>query len=476
MDKEFLFVLPDETLKKELSAIITPAQLDKLYQPLKPDVYKALKNLISELIEQHKEKIESEEKELSHWSERNVTEAVDKIFKDYMRKNILEQGRRLDGRKLTDVRSVRVDVDVLPTPHGSAIFQRGETQILSVVTLASPGSAQTIDLMDEDYEKHYFHHYNFPGYSVGEAKGNRGVGRREIGHGFLAERALVPVLPSKEIFPYAIRVVSETLSCNGSSSMGSVCGSTLSLMVAGVPISAPVVGVAMGLVTDDETNTYSILTDIQGLEDFAGDMDLKYASTTKGITALQMDIKVSGISIERMTEALEQAKVARNVIASEMDKVIAMPREQLSPNAPMIETLTINPDMIRNVIGKGGETIQRITKECGVEIDIEDSGLIFVTAPNREAGERAMAMIKEQVYVPQMGDELEGEVVRIMDFGAFVSIPGGKDGMIHISKLSKERVNKVTDVVNLGDIVKVKIAEVDQMGRINLVLLEKLSK
>jgi len=475
MDKEFIFVLPDETLKKELESLITPAQLDSLYQPLKPDVYKALKNLIAELIETHKEKIESEEESMGHWSEKNVTDAVDKIFKDYMRKNILEKGKRLDGRNLTDVRPIRVDVDVLPSPHGSAIFQRGETQILSVVTLGSPGSAQTIDLMDEDYEKHYFHHYNFPGYSVGEAKGNRGVGRREIGHGFLAERALVPVLPSKEKFPYAIRVVSETLSCNGSSSMGSVCGSTLSLMVAGVPISAPVVGVAMGLVTDDEADKYVILTDIQGLEDFAGDMDLKYASTTKGITALQMDIKVSGISIQRMAEALAQAKEARNYIANEMDKVISIPRDQLSPRAPMIETLTINPDMIRNVIGKGGETIQKITKECGVEIDIEDSGLIFVTAPNREAGERAMAMIKEQVYEPQAGDVLDGEVVRIMDFGAFVAIPGGKDGMIHISKLSKERVNKVTDVVNLGDLVKVKIAEIDQMGRINLVLVEKLS-
>ncbi|MGE3278921.1 MAG: polyribonucleotide nucleotidyltransferase [Candidatus Altimarinota bacterium] len=476
MEKELKLVLPDETLKKELQALITPAQLDKLYQPLKPDVYKELKNLVMELIEAHQDKIESEAEEHSHWSERNVTDAVDKIFKDYMRKNILEQGRRLDGRNLTDVRPVRVDIDVLPTPHGSAIFQRGETQILSVATLGSPGSAQTIDLMDEDYEKHYFHHYNFPGYSVGEAKGNRGVGRREIGHGFLAERALVPVLPEKEQFPYAIRVVSETLSCNGSSSMGSVCGSTLALMVAGVPIKAPVVGVAMGLVTDDESGKYTILTDIQGLEDFAGDMDLKYASTTKGVTALQMDIKVSGISIERMTEALIQAKEARNFIANEMDKVIAMPRDQVSPRAPMIETLTINPDMIRNVIGKGGETIQKITKECGVEIDIEDSGLIFVTAPNREAGEKAMAMIKEQVYVPQAGDVLDGEVVRIMDFGAFVSIPGGKDGMIHISKLSKERVNKVTDVVNLGDQVKVKIAEIDQLGRINLVLVEKLAQ
>lgn len=476
LHKELTFYLPDETLKKELEGMIKAQDLDGLYKPLKHEVYDALDALTKKIVGEQKDKIESEEEGKKHWTEKGVSDAVDKIFKEYMRKNILEQGKRLDGRSLADVRPIQIHLDFVPSAHGSAIFQRGETQILSVVTLGSPGSAQTIDLMDEEYEKHYMHHYNFPGYSVGEAKGNRGVGRREIGHGFLAERALLPVLPDKEHFPYTIRVVSETLSCNGSSSMGSVCGSTLSLMAAGVPITHPVVGVAMGLVTDEKNpDRYVILTDIQGMEDFAGDMDLKYAGTSKGITALQMDIKVSGISVERMKDALEQAKKARNFIAEEMDRAITMPRSQLSPKAPMIETIKINPDMIRNVIGKGGETIQGITKECGVEIDIEDSGLIFVTAPNRESGEKAMAMIRAQVYVPQVGDILEGEVVRVMDFGAFVDIPGGKDGMIHISKLSKTRVNKVTDVVNMGDRVKVKIAEIDAMGRINLVLLEKLS-
>ncbi len=469
---ELTLAMPDEELYSELKEVITTEQLEGLYHDSKPAVYKALKALVESTLEAHAEKVENEE--LSHWTERNVTDTIDKIFKGYMRKKIITDGKRLDGRGLDDVRPISVSLDVLPRPHGSAIFQRGETQVLSVLTLAGPGAAQVIDLMDHDYEKHYFHHYNFPGYSVGEAKGKRFTSRREIGHGFLAERALVPVLPSKEDFPYTSRVVSEILACNGSSSMGSICGSTLALMAGGVPISAPVVGIAMGMVIDDETDAYQLLTDIQGMEDFAGDMDLKYASTPKGITALQMDIKVSGISVERMKEAFAKAKIGRDYIAAEMDKAIASPRAEMSSTAPMIETMQINPELIRNVIGKGGETIQKITKECSVEIDIDDSGLIFITAPDRVAGDKAIAMIKEQTYEAKAGDELTGEVVRIMDFGAFVSIPGGKDGMVHISKLSKERVEKVTDVVNMGDKVKVKINEIDSMGRINLSLIEKL--
>lgn len=474
MTKDISFNLPDERLYDELKEIITTEQLDGLYHDTKPAVYKALKALVESVVEAHAEKIKSDEDQHDHWTARNVTDTVDKIFKEYMRKTIITQGKRLDGRGEDDVRQISVTLDPLPRPHGSAIFQRGETQVLSVLTLAGPGAAQVIDLMDHDYEKHYFHHYNFPGYSVGEAKGKRGTSRREIGHGFLAERALVPVLPSKELFPYTARVVSEILTCNGSSSMGSICGSTLALMAGGVPITRPVVGIAMGMVIDDESDNYRLLTDIQGMEDFAGDMDLKYASTTEGITALQMDIKVSGISVERMKEAFAKAKIGRDYIASKMDEVLDAPRGQMAATAPMIETMQINPDLIRNVIGKGGETIQKITKECEVEIDIEDSGLIFITAPNRTAGDKAIAMIKEQTYEAQAGDVLEGEVVRIMDFGAFVSIPGGKDGMIHISKLSKERVEKVTDVVNMGDKVKVKIMEVDDLGRINLALIEKL--
>ncbi|MDP3975613.1 MAG: polyribonucleotide nucleotidyltransferase [bacterium] len=472
---ELVYSLPDETMKAELKKVITAKQLDTLYQPSKAGVYEALKKLVEEVVEQHRDKIDSEADEHDKWSERSVTEAVDKIFKEYMRKSILEKGKRLDGRKVDDVRPIQVGVDVLPKPHGSAMFQRGETQILSVLTLGAPGDAQTIDLMDSDTQKHYFHHYNFPGFSVGEAKGSRGVGRREIGHGFLAERALVAVLPEREKFPYTIRVVSEVLSCNGSSSMGSVCGSTLVLMAGGVPITAPVSAVAMGLVTDSDSDAYQILTDIQGMEDFAGDMDLKYAGTAKGITALQMDIKVGGVSVKQMKEAFAKARVGMNFIAAEMAKVMPKPRAELSPHAPLIEIMQINPDLIRNVIGKGGETIQGIIKESGAEIDIEDSGLIYITAPNKESGQKAIAMIKQQTYEAKVGDVLEGEVVRIMEFGAFVGIPGGKDGLIHISKLSQTRVNRVEDVVKLGDLVKVKILEVDQMGRINLGLVEKLS-
>ncbi|MDF2379576.1 MAG: polyribonucleotide nucleotidyltransferase [Candidatus Gracilibacteria bacterium] len=471
---EVVFNLPDESVKNSLKETITDAQLDAIYKPSKPEVYAALKNLTDEMVEVNADKVDSKEEDHASWSKKNITQAVDKIFKEYMRKNILESGKRVDGRGLDDVRPISVQLDPLPRPHGSAIFQRGETQVLSVLTLAGPGASQIIDLMDHDYKKSYFHHYNFPGYSVGEARGNRGVGRREIGHGFLAERALLPVLPKNEAFPYTMRVVSEILTCNGSSSMGSVCGSTLALMAGGVPITAPVSAIAMGMVADDESGKYQILTDIQGLEDFAGDMDLKYASTPTGITALQMDIKVGGISIERMHEAFTKAKIGRDTIGKVMDEAISEPRGKLAESAPMIETVQIDPEMIRNVIGKGGETIQGIVKETGAEIDIDDSGLIFITAPNQESGDKAKAMIKEKTYMPKMGDELNGVVNRTADFGAFVAIPGGKDGMIHISQLSSERVNNVTDVVKEGDSVKVKVTKIDEMGRIGLQLIEKL--
>lgn len=474
LDKEFIYFLPDETVKEALKSDISDAELDAVYQPSKPEVYHALKDLTVKVVERHRDKVDSDEEGHKQWTEQNITMAVDKIFKEYMRKNILEKGRRIDGRSVDEVRPISITLDPLPRPHGSAIFQRGETQILSVLTLAGPGAAQIIDLMDHDYQKHYFHHYNFPGYSVGEAKGNRGTGRREIGHGFLAERALLAVLPPKEQFAYTMRVVSETLACNGSSSMGSVCGSTLALMAGGVPIKAPVSAVAMGMVTDDESDMYQILTDIQGLEDFAGDMDLKYASTDEGITALQMDIKVGGISVERMRETFAKAKVARDFIAGKMKEALPAPRTELSQFAPMIETMQIDPEMIRAVIGKGGETIQGIIKETGAEIDIDDSGLIFITAPNQEAGDRAKAMIQQKAYIPKVGDVLEGTVNRTADFGAFVEIPGGKDGMIHISQLSSQRVNQVTDVVKEGNRVKVKVVKIDEMGRIGLQLVEKL--
>jgi len=320
------------------------------------------------------------------------------------------------------------------------------------------------------------HHYHFPPYATGEIKMLRGPSRREIGHGDLAERALVPVLPEKEKFPYTMWLVSEVTSCNGSSSMASVCGSTLSLMDAGVPITRPVSGVAMGLMVDKEKfnggekedGSYVILTDIQGMEDFGGDMDFKVTGTTEGITALQMDIKVKGISIELMKRALQRAKEARAEILASMLKTIAEPRKELSKYAPLIMNLTVDQDDIRVVIGKGGETIQAISKECDVEVNIDDDGQVTITAPDQEKGQKAIDWIKRLTYKPKIGDIIEGKVVRIMDFGAFVEIAPGKDGLVHISKLAKERVNRVEDVVKLGDVVKVKLVEIDDQGRYNL--------
>jgi polyribonucleotide nucleotidyltransferase len=465
---------PEATVVDALRSELSDEEMNGLYKPSKPEVYDALHDLVEKYQSKYVEKCESDAEDCVLWSERSIAEAIDALFKENMRKNILESGKRLDGRAPTDVRPISVEVGVLPQPHGTGLFQRGETQVLSVATLAGPGAAQIVDSMDMDYEKRYFHHYNFPAYSVGEARGNRGTGRREIGHGFLAERALMAVLPKQEEFPYTMRVVSEVLSCNGSSSMGSVCGSTLALMDAGVPISASVVGIAIGMVSDAESGTNVILSDIQGFEDFLGDMDFKYAATDAGITALQMDVKIKGLSLELLGKAFEQAKVGRQIIADAMNAVLSAPRPELSKTAPMIKTMQIDPDDIRSVIGKGGETIQGMIKEFDCDIDINDDGLIFITAPNSESGNAVEARIKQITYKPSAGDELEGEVVRIMDFGAFVSIDGGKDGLIHISKLSKERVNKVEDVVKIGDLVKVKVNEIDSMGRINLSLIEKM--
>jgi polyribonucleotide nucleotidyltransferase len=474
MRKEVKEDKPEAVVVDALRSEISDDELNELYKPSKPEVYDALNDLVEKYKQKYADKCESDAEDCEQWSDRSIAEAVDALFKENMRKNILDSGKRLDGRTPTDVRAIDVKVGVLPQPHGTGLFQRGETQVLSVATLAGPGAAQIVDSMDMDYEKRYFHHYNFPGFCVGEARGNRGTGRREIGHGFLAERALMAVLPSQEDFPYTMRVVSEVLACNGSSSMGSVCGSTLALMDAGVPISASVVGIAIGMVSDEESGKNVILSDIQGFEDFLGDMDFKYAATDKGITALQMDVKIKGLTLEMLGKAFEQAKAGRQVIADAMNAVIAEPRPELSPTAPMIKTMHIDPDDIRTVIGKGGETIQGMIKEFDVDIDINDDGLIFITAPNSEAGNAVEERIKLLTYRPSAGDELDGEVVRIMDFGAFVEIAGGKDGLIHISKLSKERVNKVEDVVKIGDRVKVKVNEIDSMGRINLSLIEKL--
>ncbi|MEG2643439.1 MAG: polyribonucleotide nucleotidyltransferase, partial [Eubacterium sp.] len=370
------------------------------------------------------------------------------------------------NRKMEEVRPISALIDFVPRVHGSGLFTRGETQVLSIATLGVLRDAQMIDGLGTETEKRYMHQYNFPSYSVGETRPMRGPGRREIGHGALAERALLPMVPSEEEFPYAIRVVSEVLSSNGSTSQASVCGSSLALMAAGVPLKKPVAGCAMGLIKEDEK--LAILTDIQGMEDFLGDMDFKVAGTADGITAIQMDIKIHGIDREILTQALAQAKDGRMHILGIMNDTIAEPREELSPYAPRIITMHIKPDKIREVIGSGGKVINGIIDETGVKIDIEDDGTIYIASEDGEAAKRAIDMINDIVREVEVGEVVDGTVVRIMNFGAFVSIPGGKDGLIHISKLEHHRVEKVEDSVKLGDKVTVKVIEIDDQGRINL--------
>jgi polyribonucleotide nucleotidyltransferase len=395
------------------------------------------------------------------------------ILKEEVRRAIIEEGIRPDGRKLDEVRPVMCVVDLLPRTHGSAVFQRGQTQVLSVVTLGTVGDVQKLDDLSLEEEKRYIHHYNFPPFSVGETRPMRGPGRREIGHGALAERALEPVIPPEDQFPYAIRVVSEILESNGSSSMGSVCGSTLSLMAAGVPITSPVSGVAMGLVEDAETGRFAVLTDIQGIEDALGDMDFKVAGTAKGVTAIQMDMKISGTGREILGKALSQAKAGRMHILEKMLAVIPAPRTEMSPYAPRIIVIKIHPDKIRDVIGKGGSMINKIidsTKIGSVKVDIniEDDGTIHIASINAEAGQKAVAMIEALTKDPEPGSVYLGKVTRLMNFGAFVEILPGKEGLVHISQLAEERVNRVEDVVNVGDEIMVKITEIDKLGRINL--------
>lgn len=402
------------------------------------------------------------------FSEGELAGILNKMLEKNMRKNILEKETRLDGRKLAEIRPISIELDVLPRVHGSAIFQRGETMALTITTLGGPGDAQVVDTMERDVTKRYFHHYHFPPFATGDIKPQRGPGRREIGHGDLGERALIPMLPSAAEFPYTMWLVSEVTRCNGSSSMASVCGSSLSLMCAGVPLKKPVAGIAMGLVSNPENGDYKILSDIQGMEDFAGDMDFKVAGTKDGITALQMDIKIKGLSLDLMRKALAQAHEGRTFILDSMNAVLPEARKKLSKYAPLIMNITIDPELIRVVIGKGGETIQKITKECGVEMDIADEGIVTITAPDQISGEKAVEWVKKLTYVPKVGDVFDGKVVKIMEFGAFVEMTPGKDGLVHISELDNKRVNKVEDVVKLGDIIKVKLMKVDDQGRFNL--------
>lgn len=397
-------------------------------------------------------------------------EEVDKVVHE----EIIKNDRRPDGRKITELRPLEAHVAILPRTHGSAIFMRGETHALSVLTLGSPGDEQTIDTMRVSAKKRFMHHYNFPHYSVGETGSSRGPGRREIGHGALAERALSYVIPNKEEFPYTIRLVSEIMSSNGSSSMASVCGSTLAMMDGGVPIARPVAGIAMGLMMQGKD--YKVLTDIQGPEDHYGDMDFKAAGTTQGVTALQMDVKVDGVSVEILAKTLQQAKEARHKILDVMIAAIGSSRANLSPFAPRIFTLHINPEKIGDVIGPGGKMINKIIAETGAQIDIEQTGEVFISSPDEASAKKAMQWVEQLTHEVQAGESYTGKVTRLMNFGAFVEILPGQEGLVHISEMSPEHVERVEDVVHVGQEVQVRVKEIDDQGRINLTMLAEGQK
>ena len=416
------------------------------------------------MIEKWHEKYLEDHPDMDQYLEEFTYKFQKKIVKAW-----LLEGHRVDGRQKNEIRPLAAEVGVLPRVHGSGLFTRGQTQVLSVCTLDTLSANQKLDTIWEETEKRYMHHYNFPGYSVGEAKPARSPGRREIGHGALAERALVPVLPSLEEFPYTIRCVSEVLSSNGSTSQASICGSTLALMDAGVPIKRPVAGISCGLISDKETGTWRTFTDIQGVEDFHGEMDFKVAGTTEGVTAIQMDLKNDGLTMEIIADALERCRKARLEILNEiMIPCIAKPRDHVSEFAPKMLTMKIDVDKIREVIGKGGSMIQKIVAESGAQVDIDDDGTIHIASADAAACDAAKKCIDDIVFVPEVGKLYYGRVVRLMQFGAFVEIAPGKDGLVHISKLDKKRVEKVEDVVTVGDMIWVKFMEIDEKGRWNL--------
>lgn len=425
-----------------------------------------------EKLERMEKMDEVKEETFTHFEEiaeefgQDIEETLHAIIKEEVRKLIVHENIRPDNRKPDEIRPIWCDNGFIPRAHGSGLFTRGQTQVMSIATLGALGDVQILDGLDEEESKRYMHHYNFPAYSVGEARPSRGPGRREIGHGALAERALLPVIPSKEDFPYAIRVVSEVLSSNGSTSQGSVCGSTLSLLDAGVPLKDMVAGIAMGLIKHDDK--VAVLSDIQGMEDHLGDMDFKVAGTENGITAIQMDIKIAGIDEEVLRTALKQAKVGRIHILNEMRKTISEPKPELSKYAPKIVTMNINPDKIRDVIGPGGKIITKIIDETGVKIDIEQTGEVFISGIDAEMIAKAQELINNIVAEAEVGETYTGKVTRIMNFGAFVEVLPGKEGLLHISHIAHERVNKVEDVLNVGDEVTVKVTEIDEKGRVNL--------
>ncbi len=464
---EYEHVDTPEDLWDDMVSFITPEAMEEA-------VFTDVKQVREENIRQIKEKLEERyAEEHEDWLPL-IDDAVYKFQKKTVRKMILKDHKRPDGRAINEIRPLAAEIDLLPRVHGSGMFTRGQTQIMTITTLAPLSEAQKIDGLDANVtSKRYMHHYNFPSYSVGETKPSRGPGRREIGHGALAERALVPVLPSEDEFPYAIRTVSETLESNGSTSQASICASTLSLMAAGVPIKKPVAGISTGLVTGDSDDDYIVLTDIQGLEDFFGDMDFKVAGTHDGITAIQMDIKIHGLTPDIIREAISRTKEAReHILTNVIEPVISTPRDHVGEYAPKIMQMHVDPDKISEIIGKQGKTINAIIDETGVKIDINDEGRVDICGVDQAMIDRAMEIIRLIVEPVEAGKIYEGEVVRIMNFGAFVQLAPNKDGLIHISKLSKERVEKVEDVVNIGDKVKVKVLEIDKMGRINLALRE----
>lgn len=456
----------DPELEREVREYATSRLIDAILTPEKLERNANIDRVKEETLLYFEEKYPESEAEIS--------EVLYNITKEEVRRLILEEGKRPDDRTPEEIRPIACEVGLLPRTHGSGLFTRGQTQALTIATLGAMGDVQILDGLGLEEFKRFMHHYNFPPYSVGETRFLRGPGRREIGHGALAERALEPVIPSEEEFPYTIRLVSEILSSNGSTSQASVCGSTLALMDAGVPIKAPVAGIAMGLIMEGEK--VQILSDIQGMEDFLGDMDFKVAGTAKGITAIQMDIKIAGIGKEILQKALEQARKGRLYILDKMLQVISEPRKELSPYAPKIIRTLVDPDKIRDIIGPGGRTINRIINETGVKIDIEDDGRVFIAAPDMESGERALKIIEALTKDVEVGEFYVGKVLRITNFGAFVEIAPGKEGMIHISKLAHKRVEKVEDVLQIGDEVLVKVIEIDKQGRINLSRKDALPK
>lgn len=435
-------------------------------RPLKEAIFNPDKLTREAHMEEVRKEAEAHFKEIYPENGSDIAECLNHLTKEIVRHMISVDKIRPDGRALDEIRPISCEVGLLPRVHGSALFTRGQTQALTITTLAPMSETQIIDDLTQETEKRYIHQYNFPSYSVGETKSSRGPGRREIGHGALAERALIPVIPTVEEFPYAIRVVSEILESNGSSSQASVCGSTMSLMNAGVPIKAPVAGIAMGLVNEGEH--FTVLTDIQGMEDALGDMDFKVAGTAKGITAIQMDIKIHGLSREILLAALQQAQKGRMFILGKMAECIDKPAKHLSPYAPKIITLTIPVDRIRDVIGSGGKIINKIISETGVKMDVEEDGHVYIATPDEEAAQRAKKWVEELTHEVQVGETYLGKVTRLMKFGVFVEILPGKEGMVHVSQLAPRRVEKPEDVVHEGDEIMVKVTEIDDKGRINL--------